>query len=65
MHKLNKIDDNKSMLQVIDKVNESVRNLKILGLKSNSLSDLIFINFMLSKLDYAIKQRRELSLEAN
>lgn len=63
--KLNKIDDSKSMLLLIDTVNESVRNLTTLGLESHALSDLMFVNFMLTKLDNSVRQRWELSLEGN
>ena len=34
-----------------------------MGLESNSLSDLVFINFIVSKFDLIDKQRWELSLE--
>ena len=51
MLKLNKIGDSKSVLKLIDTANKSVRNLKILELKSNLLTDYIFIKFLLNKLD--------------
>ena len=61
--KVNKAEDSKSLLQLSDTVNEAIRNLKTIGLESNALSDLMIVNFMLTKLDNSVKQRWELSLQ--
>ncbi|GFV27245.1 hypothetical protein TNCV_3459401 [Trichonephila clavipes] len=44
---------------------EVIRNLKTLVLETNSLTELIIINFLISKGDACISQRWELSLENN
>ncbi|GFX96853.1 hypothetical protein TNCV_1648881 [Trichonephila clavipes] len=44
---------------------EVIRNLKTLDLETNSLTELIIINFLISKVDACISQRWELSLENN
>ncbi|GFX82167.1 DUF1758 domain-containing protein [Trichonephila clavipes] len=45
--------------------NEVIRNLKTLDLETNSLTELIIINLLISKVDACISQRWELSLENN
>ncbi|GFW26450.1 integrase catalytic domain-containing protein [Trichonephila clavipes] len=49
----------------VDICNEVIRNLKTLDLETNSLTELIIINFLISKVDACISQRWELSLENN
>ncbi|GFX94505.1 uncharacterized protein TNCV_3087341 [Trichonephila clavipes] len=44
---------------------EVIRNLETLDLETNSLTELIIINFLISKVDACISQRWELSLENN
>ncbi|GFX11068.1 hypothetical protein TNCV_4502831 [Trichonephila clavipes] len=48
-----------------DIFNEVIRNLKTLDLETNSLTELIIINFLISKKDACNSQRWELSLENN
>ena len=47
--------DPKLFLHLTDTCNETIRNLKTLGLESNSLSNLVFINFIISKLDPIVR----------
>lgn len=61
--KIVKANNSKTLLELIDTCNEAVRNLQTLGLESNSLSDLMIINCMISKLDEPLKQRWELMQE--
>ncbi|GFW54359.1 integrase catalytic domain-containing protein [Trichonephila clavipes] len=55
----------KLLLEIIDICNEVIRNLKTLDLETNSLTELIIINVLISKVDARISQRWELSLENN
>ncbi|GFX85130.1 uncharacterized protein TNCV_1646771 [Trichonephila clavipes] len=48
-----------------DICNEVTRNLKTLDLETSSLTELIIINFLISKVDACVSQRWELSLENN
>ena len=57
--KINKVDDEKSILQLSDTVKEALKNLKIVIVDSNVLSDLMIVTFMLTKL----KQRYEFTLQ--
>lgn len=63
--RISKANNSKMLLDLLDTCNEAIRNLKTLGMESNSLSDLMVINFMVSKLEEPIKQRWELSLESD
>ncbi|XP_054713437.1 uncharacterized protein LOC129222899 [Uloborus diversus] len=63
LSKITKVDNSKGLLELLDRCNEAVRNLKTLGLESNALSDLMIIRFMLSKLDELVRQRWELTLD--
>ncbi|GFW95012.1 integrase catalytic domain-containing protein [Trichonephila clavipes] len=49
----------------VDICNEVIKNLKTLDLETNSLTELIIINFLISKVDACISQRWELSLDNN
>ncbi|GFX98126.1 DUF1758 domain-containing protein [Trichonephila clavipes] len=53
----------KLLFEIIDICNEVIRNVKTLDLETNSLTELIIINFLISKVDACISQRWELSLE--
>ncbi|GFV85878.1 integrase catalytic domain-containing protein [Trichonephila clavipes] len=63
--KISRANTSKLLLEIIDICNEVIRNLKTLDLKTNSLTELIIINFLISKVDACISQRWELSLENN
>ncbi|GFT76092.1 DUF1758 domain-containing protein [Trichonephila clavipes] len=60
-----RVNTSKLLLEIIDICNEVIRNLKILDLETNSLTELIIINFLILKVDACINQRWELSLENN
>ena len=61
--KINNSNDPKLFLNLIDACNALICKLRILGLESNSLNDLVFINFIVSKLNPVVRQRWELSIE--
>ncbi|GFV36443.1 DUF1758 domain-containing protein [Trichonephila clavipes] len=63
--KFSRANTSKLLLEIIDICNEVIRNLKTLDLETNSLTELIIINFLISKVDSCISQRWELSLENN
>ncbi|GFX73511.1 putative bel15-i ag [Trichonephila clavipes] len=63
--KISIANTSKLLLEIIDICNEVIRNLKTLDLETNSLTELIIINFLISKVDACISQRWELSLENN
>ncbi|GFV91655.1 integrase catalytic domain-containing protein [Trichonephila clavipes] len=63
--KISRANTSKLLLEIIDICNEVIRNLKTLDLETNSLTELIIINFLISKVDACISQRWELSLENN
>ncbi|GFV93596.1 DUF1758 domain-containing protein [Trichonephila clavipes] len=63
--KISRANTSKLLLEIIDICNEIIRNLKTLDLETNSLTELIIINFLISKVDACISQRWELSLENN
>ncbi|GFU10365.1 DUF1758 domain-containing protein [Trichonephila clavipes] len=63
--KISRANTSKSLLKIIDICNEVIRNLKTLDLETNSLTELIIINFLISKVDACISQRWELSLKNN
>ncbi|GFV79870.1 uncharacterized protein TNCV_1726951 [Trichonephila clavipes] len=63
--KISRENTSKLLLEIIDICNEVIRNLKTLDLGTNSLTELIIINFLISKVDACISQRWELSLEKN
>ncbi|GFW47451.1 integrase catalytic domain-containing protein [Trichonephila clavipes] len=63
--KIYRANTSKLLLEIIDICNEVIRNLKTLDLETNSLTELIIINFLISKVDACISQRWELSLENN
>ena len=53
------------MLEFIDICNKSIKNLNTLWLESSSLSDLILIQFMVSKLEQPLKRRLEFTLKSD
>ncbi|GFV92997.1 integrase catalytic domain-containing protein [Trichonephila clavipes] len=59
----NKANSTKQLFEILDNCNESVRNLTILGLEINQLSELIIINHCTSKLHKEIAHRWELTLK--
>lgn len=63
--KVSKANTSKLLLELIDVCNEVIRNLQTIGLDTNPLTELIIINFLMSKVDGAISQRWELTLEVN
>ncbi|GFS87440.1 uncharacterized protein TNCV_207581 [Trichonephila clavipes] len=63
--KISRANTSKLLLEIIDICNEVIRNLKTLDLETNSLTELIIINFLISKGDACINQRWELCLENN
>ncbi|GFW02579.1 DUF1758 domain-containing protein [Trichonephila clavipes] len=63
--KISRANTSKLLLEIIDICNEVIRNLKTLDLETNSLTELIIINFLISKVNACISQRWELSLENN
>ncbi|GFV49325.1 DUF1758 domain-containing protein [Trichonephila clavipes] len=63
--KISRANTSKLLLEIIDICNEVIRYLKTLVLETNSLTELIIINFLISKVEACISQRWELSLENN
>ncbi|GFU64694.1 DUF1758 domain-containing protein [Trichonephila clavipes] len=63
--KISRANTSKLLLEIIDVCNEVIPNLKTLDLETNSLTEFIKINFLISKMDACISQRWELSLENN
>ncbi|GFT23624.1 integrase catalytic domain-containing protein [Trichonephila clavipes] len=61
--KISRANTSKLLLKIIDICNEVIRNLKTLDLETNSLTELIIINFLISNVDACISQWWELSLE--
>ncbi|GFT18017.1 DUF1758 domain-containing protein [Trichonephila clavipes] len=59
----NKANSAKQLFEILDNCNESVRNLTVLGLEINLLSELIIINHCTSKLHEEIAHRWELTLK--
>ncbi|GFX01657.1 DUF1758 domain-containing protein [Trichonephila clavipes] len=59
----NKANSAKQLFEILDNCNESVRNLTVLGLEINQLSELIIINHCTSKLHEEIAHRWELTLK--
>ncbi|GFW21752.1 integrase_H2C2 domain-containing protein [Trichonephila clavipes] len=59
----NKVNSAKQLFEILDNCNESVRNLTVLGLEINQLSELIIINHCTSKLHEEIAHRWELTLK--
>ncbi|GFV27169.1 uncharacterized protein TNCV_2123851 [Trichonephila clavipes] len=61
----NKANSAKQLFEILDNCNESVRNLTVLGLEINQLSELIIINHCTSKLHEEIAHRWELTLKSD
>ncbi|GFW03090.1 DUF1758 domain-containing protein [Trichonephila clavipes] len=61
--KISAANTSKLLLEIIDIWNEVIRNLKTLDLETNSLTELIIINFLISQ--RCISQQWDLSLENN
>ncbi|GFW16579.1 uncharacterized protein TNCV_2352021 [Trichonephila clavipes] len=59
----NKANSAKQLFEILDNCNESVRNLTVLELEINQLSELIIINHCTSKLHEEIAHRWELTLK--
>ncbi|GFV07254.1 uncharacterized protein TNCV_1312521 [Trichonephila clavipes] len=59
----NKANSAKQLFEILDNCNESVRDLTVLGLEINQLSELIIINHCTSKLHEEIAHRWELTLK--
>ncbi|GFT52333.1 uncharacterized protein LOC113471553 [Trichonephila clavipes] len=63
--KISRANTSKLLLEIIYICNEVIRNLKTLEFETNSVTELIIINFLSSNMDACISQRWELSLENN
>ncbi|GFU82419.1 hypothetical protein TNCV_559961 [Trichonephila clavipes] len=59
----NKANSAKHLFEILDNCNGSLRNLTVLGLEINQLSELIIINHCTSKLHEEIAHRWELTLK--
>ena len=61
--KIKNANDSKLFQNLIHTCNESIRSIITLSMDGNSVSDLVFINFMISKFYLVMRQRWKLSLE--
>ncbi|KAF8795053.1 hypothetical protein HNY73_002949 [Argiope bruennichi] len=60
--KIQNANSSKLLFEILDNCNECIRNLSVLGLEVNELTELIIINHCVSKLDDEIIHRWELTL---
>ncbi|UYV71466.1 CCT6A [Cordylochernes scorpioides] len=52
-----------SLYEILDVCNEGIRNLSVLGLEKNTLTDLILINFFEKRIGEALRKEWELTLQ--
>ncbi|UYV61696.1 hypothetical protein LAZ67_1005939, partial [Cordylochernes scorpioides] len=52
-----------SLYEILDVCNEGIRNLSVLGLENNTLTDLILINFFEKRIGEALRKEWELTLQ--
>ncbi|UYV60592.1 hypothetical protein LAZ67_1001615 [Cordylochernes scorpioides] len=52
-----------SLYEILDVCNEGIRNLSVLGLEKNTLTDLILINFFEKRIGEALRKEWELTLK--
>ncbi|KAF8785882.1 hypothetical protein HNY73_011379 [Argiope bruennichi] len=60
--KIQNANSSKLLFEILDNCNECIRNLSVLGLEVNELTELIIINHCVSKLDDEIIHRWDLTL---